>query len=240
MEYASFLNLVPAAAIITALTYLTTFFGKVMEDQNPVVDDRKWSIELAGLMFMMSVGLGGFIGIMLAKSWSWGLDTNWLHFVMVVVFALLSASQYAHNFFEGSRVFNINSKKIKDIEKKNGEWLKKYGAISGHLGINVLSIILFYFGTLEFLSKDVYWISFTCLATFFILIFAALNFSYKRLKGLVLVEIHFADKTQETILNARILKKNDDNIRLRADNKIIIVNKSLVSRIEMPIPPETL
>lgn len=240
MDYTSFLNLIPAAVIITTLAYLTTFFGKVMEDQNPVVDDRKWSIELAGLMFMMSMGIGGFIGIMLAKSWPWGLNTNSLHIVTVVVFILLFASQYTHNFFEGSRVFNINSEKIKKIEEKNGGWLKIYGVISAQLGINALSIILFYFGTLEFLSKDVYWISFTCLAIFFILIFAALNFSYKRLRNIVFVEIYFADPTQKTISNARILKMNEDNIRLRAGNKIIIVNKSLVSRIEMSIPPETL
>lgn len=39
---------------------------------------------------------------------------------------------------------------------------------------------------------------------------------------------------------ARILKVNEDNIRLRIDNKIVILNKGEVLKIEMQIPEKLL
>jgi hypothetical protein len=238
-DYTPLLNLIPPAIAITVIAYLARFFGKVIEDQNPFADDRKWSIELSGTLFMASMAWG-FVGLGFALAHPWGAHSIWAHLGRILVLCFLMGSQYLNNMYEGHRVFNVKSEAVKFIDSNLGEFGKKFASISRHLGISTLSIVLFYIGTLEFISGNLYWITFSFSVIFFLYIFSALNFSYKRLKEITPVEIHFVDNKEKPILNARILKVNDDNIRLRVENKVIILNKNIVSKIEMVIPPNHL
>ena len=72
------------------------------------------------------------------------------------------------------------------------------------------------------------------------LILLALNYSLRLVNRKSVVDIHFIDVSRGLLKDVMLLKVNEDNIRLRNEDKIIILNKSQVLKIEMKIPKEDL
>jgi|GEM_PF-2177994 hypothetical protein len=105
-----------------------------------------------------------------------------------------------------------------------------------YTGVGILPIILFYFGTLEYLSGNIYLITFSFSLIFLIFTWSAYGYSLKKLKDIVPVDVYFTDEKNEPLQGVRILKINDDNIRIRSNNKTLIINKGEVLKIEMKTP----
>lgn len=235
MDYSQLLALIPPAIAISLFVYLIHFFGKIIADQEPVVDDRKWHVQLAGTMFMVNM-LSGLLGIYLANLAPWGLDAWWLHGVTFFVLSFLAGVLYCNNLRESTRVFNYKKNMLAAIEKRTDGFVTFYARIGDFIGVGILPVVLFYFGTLEFLSGNIYWTIFFASMIFLVFIFSAYNYSLRRLKDITPVDIHFIDKERETIVGARILKMNDDNVRARVGDTILILNKSEILKTEMVIP----
>lgn len=123
INYAPLLNLIPPAIAITVIAYLARFFGKVIEDQNPFSDDRKWAIELSGTMFMVNMAWG-FVGLGFALAHPWGIGSIWLHLIIVIILSLLAGSLYLNNIYEGYKLFNIKSEIVKAVENNFGGYGK--------------------------------------------------------------------------------------------------------------------
>jgi hypothetical protein len=58
-------------------------------------------------------------------------------------------------------------------------------------------------------------------------------FSSLKKVNIVMANIKFIDKDEKELENCRILKVNDDNVRVNTGEKVIILNKSLISKIEI-------
>jgi hypothetical protein len=132
------------------------------------------------------------------------------------------------------------SSNIFDKEKLGrGNLFNFFRKISKFLPLGLVSILLFYIVTNEYLSKDIIWMFLILPAVFYNFILTAMIYSLKRVKDRIGVDIHFIDKSREIIRSATILKVNDDNIRVQIDQKVLIINKSEVFKMQMEIPKKT-
>ena len=67
-----------------------------------------------------------------------------------------------------------------------------------------------------------------------------MNSSFNKMKDIVPVDLYFIDEIREPLIGIRILKINEDNIRARVGDKIMIINKDTVLRIEHDVPASLL
>jgi hypothetical protein len=247
MDQINLTSLITPAIAISIIAYLTHFFGKIIEDQNPFADNRKWAIEISGIFFMVNI-VSGIVGIYVAINGFWfipsyfGVGQSWLHLVTVFTLSFFVCVLLVNNMYLGSKLFNINKKTIENLEKNTFGITKELSNIGKYVGIGTLPIVLFYFATLEYLSGNIYWIIIYFSNIFLTFILLALNFSLKKFtKGdnITLASIYFIGK-KKPLTNVRILKVNEDNVRIRVEDKIIILNKTEVSKIEMVIPEKDL
>ncbi len=232
MDYSQFLTPAIAAGLFV---YLVSFFGKIISDQMPVVDDRKWQIQLSGIMFMANM-LTGLLGIYLALTFSWGIHQWWLHLITFFVFAFVYASLYSYGLVEGSRIYKHRTRELIEANQKHKEARAILLWTGKHVGIGTLSIIIFYFGTLEYLSGNIYWMIATPVIILLMLVQAAYNFSLKSWKDIVPVTIYFTNKEKAPLKDVTILKEKEGDYRIRKGDTIMLLNKSEVSMVEMVIP----
>ncbi len=234
MEYD--LLLTPAIAV-GLFTYLVNFFGKTITDQSPVVDERSWHTQISGTMFMINM-LTGLIGVYIALKFPWGIGHWWLHAITVCVFSFIYTSIFGYGRYEASEIYQYGKKALaKQNEKLQG--LPKFLAeIGEYIGIAILPILVFYFGTLEYLSGNIYWIITTVAIAFLMFIQSAFNFSLKSLKVISPATIYFTNKDNEPLTNVYILKEKEDSYRVRIENKIMLINKSEILWVEATTPEE--
>lgn len=236
-------NLITPAIAISVFVYLTHFFGKIIEDQNPFSDDRKWAIEINGVYFMINVLWGVALGVALAIYAPLGVGGAWLHLLTFLVLSFISGSLYMQSQYSSAKFFNFGKKDIEKVEKTTLEATKVLSNAGSYMGVGIVPVVLFYFGALEYLSGNTFWIIIFSSNIFFALMLLAMNFSLKRFMrgtGILPVNIYFIDSKRAILEGVRVLKVNEDNIRLRVENKILILNKSEVSKIEMVLPEEML
>jgi MFS family permease len=241
MENVNLMGLITPAIAISVIAFLSHFFGKVINDQAPFSDDDKWASEFRGVLFTLDISVG-ILGTYLAVRYPWGIGHWWFYIIAIVFVSIIIVALQLNNTYLSSKFFNINKNKIKTVEKKTDGFITMFANISKYISVGFVSIILFYFGTLVYLSNNVYLIIFYFPILLFAFINLALNFSTKKsLKDkIVPVDIYFKDSNNETLKGIVIIKYNNDNIKVRLDNKIIIINKSEVLKIEMVIPEENL
>lgn len=240
IESLKLIEIITPAVVLAVLAYLTNFFGKVITDQQPFIDDRKWHIQIAGGIFMINIIIGGTLGTWLANTIPFGIGHWWLHLTTFLVFGAIGSALLFYNVKTSNEIYNIKKNSFEKLDDKLQGLLSFYATIGKYIPIGVLPIVVFYFCTLEFYSQNIYWIIITFSLGFIMLIWSAFGYSLRKIEGIVPVTIHLIDETQNPITPARILKVNDDNIRLRVNNKIIILNKDEVLKIEMEIPEKLL
>jgi hypothetical protein len=228
------------AISLAVLAYLTNFFGQIIADQYAFTDDRKWHIQIAGSWFMLNIIVGGTLGVWLANTLPIGRGHWWLHLVTFIVFSLIGSALIFFNARTSNKIFNIKTEQFKKIDGKYSGLASFYASMGKYIPVGILPIAVFYFDTLEFYSQNIYWI--ILFFSFGLMMFAwsALGSSFKQVEDTAPVTIYFVDKTRDPVTPARILKVNEDNIRLRVENKIVILNKGEVLKIEMEIPEKLL
>jgi hypothetical protein len=235
IEYNQLLELVPPALAVTLFVYLIHFFGKIIVDQIPYADDRKWSIQLHGTIFMVNMLAGGF-GVWLAVHFPLGVSDSWIHFWSFVILGLVGGTLLCHTVVESSKLYSHRTKQIQKLNEKTDGFLLFYAKIGSRIGVGILPVILFYFGTLEYFTGSIPWMIFSFTLIFLTFIWSAFGYSLRLIKELPQVNIYFTDSNIQTLIGAKLLKVSDDMIRVRSGDTIMLFNKGQIHKIEMEIP----
>lgn len=240
MGYDLLVKLIPPAIALSVLAYFVNFFGRVIADQQPFTDDRKWHIQIAGSTFVINVVFGSTLGIFLANTLSLRIDHWWEHALTFLALSIMGTALYFHNSYESSRLYKYRKQINADIDKKYDGLPSLYAKFGQYVLPAFLPIMVSYIVTLEYLSGNPYLIVLTAIIAFYILLWSAYQLSLRKLSEVIPVDIHFTNKDIKPLLGVQVLKYNDDNIRVRMEDKVLILNKSEVHRIEMQIPKRLL
>ena len=233
----------PPAIIISVVAYLVHFFGKIIADQWPYADDREWYAEISGVYFFLGTVLfSSVLGVLLAL-WLGGLGTgHWLRFIIVI---LCGGWLWTVSCLLADKVYDMKNPLIqfwltllaKDEKGATPVSIRDdFLKICRWVPIWVFSIIFAYILTLECQSGSWGWIIIIGIEIFISTVFMALIYSLMRIR-LPQVDIFFANG-DEPILDATLIKVSDDDVRVRKENKIIIVNKSHVQKIDFYLPKQ--
>lgn len=229
--------LITPALLLAVIGYFTHFFGKIITDPNPFMDDRKWGIEIAGVAFMLMIGQG-VAGIALALYLPHPLGGIWAHIADFLVASLVVGILGLASVATSQKVFHIAYPIFKNKFMREQEpfylWVAKY------VSPFVATILITYICTIEYMSGEWLWVVFVWALGFQGLMQLAMLHSYRTL-GLPRqpVDIHFNDGGS-SMEGVWILKVNEDNIRVRAGDSIVLLNKDQVRDIVMKVPDNRL
>ena len=237
LSHYNLVQLLPPALLVSAAAYLTHFFGKVIADQQPFVDDRKWHIELAGVYFFVNqVVFPGILGIAAALHWgSLGTGHKWHLFIVSVIGAFLLFT----NTILGDRLYQKKSALTKifvrmaEDEKSWENFTTVFINLSALVFPWILSIILVYVMTLEYQMGNVWWFAAMAVEVFLAYLFLALNYSL-RITKLPKVDLYVVS-SKKPLRGLMLLKLNADNVRLRDKDKVILLERSQVAKIEIAV-----
>ncbi|PIR56852.1 MAG: hypothetical protein COU72_04085 [Parcubacteria group bacterium CG10_big_fil_rev_8_21_14_0_10_41_35] len=237
MDYSNVLNYATPAIIIAALVYSVKFFGKVIADQRPLVDDRSWDVELVGIHFVLNLTVSAVIGVTIALHFPI-IYSDW--FVNPLIFlgiSIIGAVIFMQNTILGGKIYKI---KIPILErapliiKNEIEVLVK---ISKYFPRSIFEITLFYFIALGFLSHSILWLTIMSVQALFVINYIALNFSLKQIKELPKVDIYLIGVSRP-IRNVMLLKVTTDSVRTRNKDVITIYNKNQILKLAIKLPKD--
>lgn len=211
-------TLIPSAVILSVFAFLINFFGKAITDQTPFADDRKWNRELNGLLFFVFHILVILSGVLIFISSGFNLfrftSSDWMLLLIVIIVILTTefTKKKAVDFF-------LRDKSIND---KDYIW---YIRIFTVLTFIIILLLISYYNWKEHL----YIVPSLGLLLVHLLDFALITSLRKENIGIA--DIYFIDG-KKPIKDCRVLKVNDDNIRIRKGKFSMIINKSQIFKIE--------
>jgi hypothetical protein len=238
-DYTNLVNLIPPAVGLAVLAYFSRFFGKIIADQKAFSDNRDWDIELGGVLFMILL-VQGVVGAAAAIYGPHLLSYQYMHIVdlsiVIVAYGVLALANTALSavFFKLEAGFFRAELRYRNVTAQI------FFNIGKHVPLSLVPIVLFYIATIEYLSGSIIWIILIWSSILYILIQLAFNFSLRKMENQVPVAVYFVDESRKPLENVLIHKVNNDNIRLRHDDSIVIVNKNQVLKIVMAIPDKDL
>jgi hypothetical protein len=159
-----------------------------------------------------------------------------LYWPQALLYGVLSLANAAVS----GRFFNLHVQAMnKNLAQKDDlvdffYWLGKY------LPIWPIPIVLFYIGTVEYMSGSIFWVIFMWPTILYIFIVLAMIFSMRHMDDRVGVDIHFTDQARPPLKGVIVLKVNPDNIRVRDGDTVMILDKNQVFKMEMVIPKKYL
>ena len=237
-DFQELVQLIPIAVIISIIVFLVRFFGKAISDQVPFADDRKWHEELSGIMFFSNYILSPIIlvGILYLRGfrfWLFPKEDLFIILISLVVFISLSVtSRKSIAFFKDNKFTEGNyleslKKSFRNNKKDFGDSMIYYRFLFfpiATLGIIYLLILFYRWGSYYHLLISLIYLFFHLTA------FAIFTSLLKR--NIFVANIKFVDKSIKPINKCRVLKVNDDNIRILVKDKVLIINKDKVLQIE--------
>lgn len=227
-------NLITPAIIITATAFLVRFYGKVISDQKPFADDRNWEIELSGIMFFVNMIIPVASGVFGALKFGWLLPFHFLRSTILVasfLWLFILINVLLEKFYDTKIPFvQYLAKLAKDNELKFGEPNALLILAHRYLITFVLPFLYAYILILEYQSNNTNNFISAAIAVFINSIFIALFYSLKKTR-LPQVDLIFVNN-ERSILDVTLLKVNKDNLRIKQGEKISIINKEQVERIE--------
>ena len=238
-NFQELIQLIPIAVIISIIVFLVRFFGKAISDQVPFADDRKWHEELSGIMFFSNYILSPIIlvGILYLRGfrfWLFPKEDLFILLTSLVVFISLSITSRKsiaflkdNKFTEGNYLESLK-KFFKNNNKKDfGDSMIYYR----FLFFPIVSLGIIYLLVLFYRLGSYYHLLIALIYLFFHLTSFAIFTSLLK-RNIFIANIKFIDKSIKSIKKCRVLKVNDDNIRILVKDKVLIVNKDKVLQIE--------
>lgn len=231
-------QLIQPAILLSAIVFLIHFFGKIISDQKPFSDNRRWEIELSGVMFFANfIVLYGIIGASLAIKWN--IVNSMGHWVSLFIVLFISGFIQFSTLYLTEQNYKIQMPLLEKIRSNNKilnqevkiPYMKKKSTNRIVLGFS--SLIFMYILISEYFIGDPLWFSIFAIEIFVSYLILAINYSLINIQPII-VDVYVAGQS-EPVKQALLLKVNDDNLRLRQDDKIIILNKNKVDKIEMSI-----
>jgi hypothetical protein len=246
-------SFVEPAILLSALVFLVRFFGKIIADQVPFVDDRKWHIELAGVMFVwkyfISAAILPVIIFIVLKKWlvysllSYAsvilIFTVFLYLISRITYLVIKLDPWAKalsNKETSEKIHKIPASILNDFNNSMAWWSKfcsrplKSKELSRLSSLILLSSIILLYNSsnvaIQFLS-----VGFVFISYFFIAFFDSLLKSKD-----LFVDVYM--KNGEIFDNCQLLKMNEGNLKIKNAEKFIILNKDEFYKIclikEMP------
>ncbi|MCX6717157.1 MAG: hypothetical protein NTU76_00585 [Candidatus Taylorbacteria bacterium] len=201
-------------------------------------DDRDWEIELNGFYFVLNVISWAVVGVAFAVGLKIDLWNHLLNlFVLTFITLTLSAKsrKMANKFFDLKLEATANKT---DAEKNIEGFFEKVGDKISIKFIFPILLIVFFVVAKDFISTNIFWMVTFSSQTFIIIFYTAFIYSLN-ISKLQKVNVYFINPSIRTLKNVTLLKVNSDNIKLRDGEKLIILNKSIVLKIESVIMPKT-
>lgn len=238
-NFQELIQLIPIAVIISIIVFLVRFFGKAISDQVPFADDRKWHEELSGIMFFSNYVLSPFvlIGIIYLRGfifWSFPKEDLLILLIGLVVFISLSITGRKSvvffkdsKFTEGNYLESLKKSFKNDSKIDFGDSMIYYK----YLFFPIISLGIIYSLILFYKWESFYYILISLIYLFFHLTSFAIFTSLLK-RNIFIANIKFIDKNIRPINRCRVLKVNDDNIRILVKDKALIINKDKILQIE--------
>lgn len=235
-----YLSLIQPAILITVSAILIRFFGKVISDQKPFSDDRNWEIELNGLNFFLRfIIFYGVIGFWVASKWNaFDYVNYWTTFILV---SFLGGWPVFSAFTLGLKNYQISIPPIKKINKKGGfvgeiqifqnKFIKWIERTAKYVPLRLFAVLFVYVLISAFKKDNILWLLIFTAEICPLYISLAVISSLKKYRPQK-ANIYLIGQT-EPILDIQLLKVNNDNIRYRQEEKVIIMNRSRVEKIEI-------
>lgn len=240
---------VAPAIILSIAAYFVRFFGKAIADQIPYADDRDWQIEVNGLWFFVDFLLPpGVIAIATllyfqdaifnflngVTAWLSPLSYHWIDLAIVFIILLyysvttsiLSEGKYKLTALMPQTAWG-GSEMPEERRKRIFERITDINAVI----LQPSAMALIFIAGIEVLSGRVLWIMLFAIQIFVALIGLAVNYSLMRYRFPV-ANIHFIDG-KPILPGVTLLKVNKDNIRIRDNDRVSIINRDLISELEM-------
>ncbi|MCX6761031.1 MAG: hypothetical protein NTZ84_02945 [Candidatus Nealsonbacteria bacterium] len=221
-------ELMPPAIIIAVLVYLVKFFGKVISDQKPFSDDRDWEVEISGISFFL-ITISNVVFFLIYG------DFGMAHLFRLIVTILLIFWLWITEKILSIKVYGIelldNTKKLDLKFIMNEKFLRVNYLVTNWF----FPILFFWIVFTEYKSNSLWWTILIGSEAFMGFILLALNYSLNKTK-LPKINIFFAN-TKNPIRNAMLLKYNKDNIRIKQEERVTIINRDFIQKIEF-IPNE--
>jgi len=216
------LVLLPPAIIISLSAYLINFFGKAITDQTPFADDRKWNRELEGLFFfafrIVSPAIGALIFISNNYDPRHFTKNDWILIFIIGIVSLniIFIKRKSDKFF-------LKGKTVKDSEDFN---------LQVNL-FNLGTIIIILLMAQYYNWKEYLYIIPSLIFLLMHLLGFALFLSLKK-ENILIADIYFIDN-RKVVRDCRVIKINEDNMRIRKDGFDEIINKSQIFKIKEKI-----
>lgn len=223
------LKIFSSAASLAVLAYLIRFFGNIVADTKPFFDDRRWGAEFSGVLFFLNIiafpGIVGgiialYVGGLPASIW-----TQLFYFLLISICGVF----FWGSFALARKVYDVELQPAKPEQKDYLEFLDKF-CIKITKYTWWPSIILGYVLTREYLTQSTTWLLIFTIEAFVSLVFQAIVYSMVTIKELPEVDI-FIVGGKSVIRDAKLLKYNDSNVRLRIGNQIMILEKNQIAKI---------
>lgn len=226
------IKLLSSAAILSALAYLIGFFGNVIADQKPYLDDRRWGTELFGVFFFINdVAFPGIVGGIIAVyagGWSASVWVQLFYFLLICVCGGIFLGE---TIALTRKVYNLEFVFADPKQKEFGEFTNNFfiGA-SKYIPVWLPSFIFGYILTREYTTQSTAWLLIFAIEVFLCLMFQAIVYSLIGVKELPKVDVFIAG-SRSVIRNATLIKYNDSNVRLRLGDEVTILERSQISKI---------
>ncbi len=219
------------------------FFGKAIADQRPFSDDRGWQIELDGVKFTVNLLISGAVGVGAALGVAAAPDGFWNHFLDFFVIGVIGQILIITSAIMGEELYDIKLPVIQRLRQKiavaSDGWQKDMFKNSNPAYISLWApVVIFFLVALEYRSGDTMWLIIVCAQAFLTVIACALHHSLLELKPQY-VDVYFTDG-RKPLKQHRLLKITDNTVRLRHKDKVILLNRSQVRSIDMPLQAEFL
>lgn len=241
LNYQNLTTIIPISVILSLTYFLIKFFGKAYSDQVPFADNRSWHEELFGISFFSSQVLSPAISVLLLFSkgsefWHFKkedwilLGVSALLFISSLIISKKSNKFFSDdNFYEGNyfsslkKISNPDNKEINDSDKI---------ALLKTLFFPSITILIMWSVLVLCRLGAYYHLIGALIVLFFYLTTLALMFSLVK-RHILKANIYFISKEEEKIEKCRVIKVNNDNVKVRTDDgKFIIINKACILKIE--------
>lgn len=240
-DWQNFVALIPITVVVSIVVFLIRFFGRVVADLTPFADDRRWLEDLTGIRFFTTYILSPIVWIFLFSSnglrfWLFSKENFWLLIISFVnIIVLWVISKKALDFFSDENFDEGNiltfAKKVTNFKNNtplnNGDWLIILKYLFLYLVSLFILVILWYF--YKWHAYYHVFIGIMYLFSHFTLFAVLLSLSRR---NILLANIKFIDSNLPDIKSCRILKVNNDNVRIKTDDGVSVINKSLIFRID--------
>jgi len=234
--------LLNSAIVIAVAVFLVEFWGKIVTDQTPFCDDRKFNTELFGISFILNNSFLSFknlflIGIFyIFKGFFGGHIFVWISSISLFLISpyiiLRTSMSFLKIDYFGKIIIQIKavleSKKIvspliKDgisgLESTNRFFSRKLTEIEVSIfsSLTLFFSIIFFFSRVGEIPRIIVLLIVFAAYTYIALAMSFINGKY--------LEVNLYFKSGEIIEGCKLIKVNDDNLKFIHEGKITVINK---------------